>query len=182
MLVLRPADAHETTVAWKLALENFKTPTALILSRQGIKDLPALSGNRYREALRAAKGAYIVEKDEGIPDIVLLANGSEVSTLIDGAKKLRKEKGIRVQVVSVISEGLFNQQPAEYRKEIIPDSIPVIGLTAGLPSTLQGLTGCNGIVLGMRSFGYSAPYNVLDEKLGFSGNHIFEEVCRRLNL
>ncbi|NOY36534.1 MAG: transketolase [Chlorobi bacterium] len=182
MLVLRPADVHETTVAWKLALENHKTPTALILSRQGIKDLPASSGNRYKEALQAAKGAYIVEKDEGKPDLVFLSNGSEVATLIEGANKLRKEKGLKIQVVSAISEGLFKQQSSEYQKEVIPENIPVLGLTAGLPSTLQGLAGCKGTVLGMRSFGYSAPYKVLDEKLGFNGDHIYEEVCRRLNL
>lgn len=182
MLVLRPADACETTVAWKMALENMQTPTALILSRQGVRDIPAMKGNRYTEALQAAKGAYIVQKENGTPDVVLLANGSEVSTLIDAAKRLRDEKGLKVQVVSAISEGLFKLQTDNYRREVIPDNVPVVGLTAGLPSTLQGLAGCNGIVLGMRSFGYSAPYNVLDEKLGFTGDHVFEEVCRRLGL
>ncbi len=175
--VLRPADVHETTVAWKIALENDRTPTALILSRQGIKDLP---GSSYRQALQAERGAYIVEKDEGTPDVVLVANGSEVSTLVEAARKLRSEKQLKVQIVSAISEGLFRKQPEEYRREVLPDGIPTFGLTAGLPSTLRGLVGCRGIVFGMRSFGYSAPYKVLDEKLGFTGEHVYEEVVRYL--
>jgi transketolase len=177
--VLRPADAHETTVAWKIALENHKTPTALILSRQGIKDLPAQT-SRYREALQAEKGAYIVMKDAGTPDVVLVANGSEVSTLVDAAEKLRSGEGLAIQIVSAISEGLFRQQPEAYRREVLPEGVPTFGLTAGLPSTLQGLVGCNGIVYGMRSFGYSAPYKVLDEKLGFTGEHVYEEVVKFL--
>jgi transketolase len=177
--VLRPADAHETTVAWKIALENRKTPTALILSRQGIKDLPA-QGSRYEEALQAERGAYIVIKDAGTPDVVLVANGSEVSTLVEAAEKLRSEKGLAVQIVSAISEGLFRQQPEEYRQEVLPAGIPTFGLTAGLPSTLQGLAGCNGTVFGMQTFGFSAPYKVLDEKLGFTGDQVFEEVMKFL--
>ncbi len=177
--VLRPADAQETTVAWQIALENTRTPTALILSRQGIKDLPA-QGSRYEEARQAAKGAYIVEKDEGTPDVVLVANGSEVATLVDAAARLRSEKGIKVQIVSAPSEGLFRKQPETYRKEVLPEGIPTFGLTAGLPSTLQGLVGCNGIVYGMRTFGYSAPYTVLDEKLGFTGEQVYEEVLKFL--
>ena len=177
--VLRPADAHETTVAWKIALENRKTPTALILSRQGIKDLPA-QGSRYEEALQAERGAYVVTKDAGTPDVVLVANGSEVSTLVEAAEKLRSGKGLAVQIVSAISEGLFRQQPEEYRREVLPPGIPTFGLTAGLPSTLQGLVGCSGTVFGMQTFGFSAPYKVLDEKLGFTGDQVFEEVIKFL--
>ncbi len=177
--VLRPADAHETTIAWKIALENRNTPTALILSRQGIKDLPA-QGSRYEEALQAEKGAYIVMKDAGTPQVVLVANGSEVSTLVEAAEKLRSEKKLSVQIVSAISEGLFRQQPEEYRRQVLPEGTPTFGLTAGLPSTLQGLVGCHGIVYGMRSFGYSAPYNVLDEKLGFTGEQVYENVVKFL--
>ncbi len=179
MLVLRPADANETSVAWKMALENHDSPTALILSRQGITDLPAQT-SRYQEALEAEKGAYIVSKDPGKPDVVLIANGSEVSTLVESAEKLRKEKNLSVQIVSAISESLFYQQPSEYRQQVLPEDIPTFGLTAGLPVTLQGLVGCRGIVYGMRSFGYSAPYKVLDEKMGFTGDHIFEEVLHFL--
>ena len=90
MVVLRPADSAETTVAWKMALENKKTPTALILSRQNIKDLPSEENNRYTEALQAEKGAYIVQDCKGNPDIILIASGSEVATLFEGARLIEK--------------------------------------------------------------------------------------------
>ena len=175
MLVLRPADATETTVAWKLALENKKTPTALILSRQNIKDLPSDTGNRYEDALNSSKGAYIVQNCEGAPDIILIASGSEVSTLVEGAELLRNDN-LKVRIVSAPSEGLFRNQPEEYRKSVLPDYIPVFGLTAGLPVTLQNLVGPFGRVYGMTSFGYSAPYKVLDEKLGFTKENVYRQV------
>ncbi|WP_243421769.1 transketolase family protein [Marinifilum breve] len=176
LLALRPADVDEATVAWKMAMENTKTPTALILSRQNIKDLPAASGNRYEEALAAEKGAYIVEKPESTPDVILLASGSEVSTLVAGAEILKADKGLKVQIVSVPSEGLFRQQSAEYQNEIIPAGIPVLGLTAGLPVTLQGLVGANGKAVGLDHFGYSAPAGVLDEKFGYTAENVVKEV------
>ncbi len=175
MLVLRPADGTETTVAWKMALENKATPTALILSRQNIKDLPALSGNRFDEALKSVNGAYTVLECEGKPDIVLVASGSEVSTLIEGAQLLQKDK-IKVRVVSAPSEGLFRNKDNKYRESIIPSDSPVFGLTAGLSVTLQGLVGPKGIVWGMNSFGYSAPYKTLDEKFGFTAVNVYNQV------
>ena len=175
MMVLRPADANETTVAWKLALENTHTPTALILSRQNIANLP-VEGNRYESALQAEKGAYIVQKPEGKPDIVLVASGSEVSTLVDGAKLLKEKDGLKVQVVSVPSEGLFRSQSKEYQVSVLPTGIPRFGMTAGLPVTLEGLVGENGKVWGLESFGFSAPYTILDEKLGFNGTNVYNQV------
>ena len=175
MLVLRPADVTETTVAWKLAMENVQTPTALILSRQNIKDIPAASGNRYREALQAEKGAYIVQEAEN-PDIVLVANGSEVSTLIDVAALLKERNNLKVSVVSAPSEGLFFNQPAAYQQKVIPDNVPVFGLTAGLPSTLYRLVGKNGTVQGLSQFGSSAPYKVLDEKFGFTAETVYKNI------
>jgi len=180
LLALRPADAIETTIAWKIALENNKTPTALLLSRQNIEDIPVNGVSRYEDALAAEKGAYIVMKDDGEPDVVLVANGSEVSTLLTGAKKLRKEKGLKVQVVSAISEGLFREQSKDYQKEVIPDFLPVFGLTAGIPVTLQGLVGPQGKVFGLESFGFSAPYKVLDEKFGFTGENVYARVINYL--
>ena len=181
MLVLRPADAVETSVAWKIAMENTNTPTALILSRQGIKDLPVEDGStRYNDALQAEKGAYIVQEDNNSPDIVLVANGSEVSTLVEGAVLLRKEKGLKVRVVSAISEGLFRQQSSDYQLSVIPDNVPVLGLTAGLPVTMQGLVGPLGKSIGMESFGFSAPYKVLDEKLGYTGENVYEQALKLL--
>lgn len=178
MLVLRPADVHETTVAWEMAMENIHTPTALLLSRQNIANLP---GSSYQTALAAKKGAYIVSDDGGIPQIVLLASGSEVATLIEGAALLRERKSLKVRVVSVPSEGLFRNQTAEYQQQILPAGIPRFGLTAGLPDTLAGLVGENGAIWGLNSFGYSAPFKVLDEKLGFTGENVYSQVVSLLH-
>ncbi len=175
MLVLRPADANETTVAWKMALENTSTPSALILSRQNIKNLP-IEGDAYQSALQAEKGAYVVQSPAGEPDVVLLASGSEVSTLVDGAALLAERDGLKVQVVSVPSEGVFRNQSAEYQESVLPTGVPRFGMTAGLPVTLEGLVGANGQVWGLESFGFSAPYTVLDEKLGFNGENVYKQV------
>jgi len=176
-LVLRPADAVETSVAWKMALENTETPTALILSRQNINDIPVKAGStRYTDALEAFKGAYIAKDCQGTPDIILVANGSEVATCLAGAEKINSTKGLKVRVISAISEGLFRNQPAAYQKSVIPDNIPVFGLTAGLPVTMKGMVGPFGKVFGMESFGFSAPYKVLDEKLGYTADNVLKQV------
>ena len=174
MLVLRPADAEEATVSWKMALENISTPTGLIFSRQNIKNLPAKT-DRYSEALQAEKGAYIVTDCEGTPDIILLASGSEVSTLVAGAELLEKD-GVKCRIVSVPSEGLFRKQSAEYQSNVLPAGVKKFGLTAGLPVNLEGLVGADGKVFGLNSFGFSAPYTVLDEKLGFNAPNVYTQV------
>lgn len=179
MLVLRPADVTETTVAWKMAMENTATPTALILSRQNIADLPA-AGSRYKEALQAEKGAYALECSDPTPDVILVASGSEVATLAEGAALLRAE-GIKVRIVSAPSEGLFRSQSQAYQDSVITPGSKVFGLTAGLPVTLQGLAGANGKVWGLESFGFSAPYKVLDEKLGFTGKNVYQQVKELLS-
>jgi transketolase len=171
LLALRPADVHETTVSWKMAMENISTPTALILSRQNINDLPQ---NGYADALQAEKGAYIAQ-DEANYDVILLASGSEVSTLVDGAKLLSAD-GIKARIVSVPSEGLFRSQSAEYQQSVIPAGKKIFGLTAGLPVNLLGLVGDSGRIWGLESFGFSAPYKVLDEKLGFTAQNVYNQV------
>ena len=170
--VFRPADADETTVCWKLAMENMDTPTALIFSRQGIAKLP--EGNDYEQA---AKGAYVVEGSDEDYDVILVACGSEVSTLEAGTEALRND-GIKVRVVSVPSEGLFRTQSAEYQESVLPASAKKFGMTAGLPVTLEGLVGIgpNSKIWGMPSFGFSAPYKVLDEKLGYTGENVYHQV------
>ena len=173
-LVLRPADAQETTVAWQLAMENTSTPTALILSRQNIKDLPAKS-SRYEEAKQAAKGAYTVEECDN-PDVILVASGSEVASLVEGAALLRDRDGLGVRIVSAPSEGLFREQDKAYQESILPLNIPKFGLTAGLPVTLRGLVGDSGAIWGLSSFGFSAPYDVLDQQLGFTAENIYQQV------
>ena len=170
--VFRPADAQETTVCWEMAMENTETPTALIFSRQNIADLPA--GNDYT---LARKGAYVVAGSDDPFDVILLASGSEVSTL-EAGKELLEKDGIRCRVVSAPSEGLFRRQPADYQESVLPTGSKIFGMTAGLPVTLEGLVGIgpNSRIFGMRSFGFSAPYKVLDEKLGFTADNVYKQV------
>lgn len=172
--VFRPADSKETTVCWQMAMENMSTPTALIFSRQGVAQLP--EGTDY-EAAR--KGAYTVANSDEDFDIILLASGSEVATLVEGSNKL-KQDGIKVRIVSVPSEGLFRNQSKEYQESILPLNAKKFGLTAGLPVTLEGLVGANGKVFGLESFGFSAPYKVLDEKLGYTGENVYNQVKQLL--
>ena len=177
MLVLRPADSVETTVAWQMAMENRDTPTALILTRQDVHQLPAATGDRWQEAQGARMGGYTV-MDTPHPKVVLVANGSEVALLCDVAVLLEAE-GVPCRVVSVPSQGLFLQQDKDYRESVIPThGIPVFGLTAGLPSTLRSVVGTNGMVYGLNHFGASAPYKVLDEKFGFTAQNVLNEVLR----
>ncbi len=173
VLVLRPADAKETTVAWAMAMENTSTPSALILSRQNITNLP--EGNDYEQA---RKGGYIVAGSDENPDAVLVATGSEVSTLVAGAELLRQD-GVKVQIVSVPSEGVFRNQSAEYQQQVVPAGAKVFGLTAGLPVNLQAfLIGAapESKIWGLESFGFSAPYKVLDEKLGYTAENVYNQV------
>ena len=170
-LVLRPADAQETTIAWKLAMENTNSPTALILSRQNINNLPA--GNNYAQA---EKGGYIVAGSDENPDVILVATGSEVSTLVAGAELLRKD-GKKVRIVSVPSEGLFRNQSKEYQQSVLPTGVKKFGMTAGLPVNLLGLVPeAEGAIWGLESFGFSAPYKVLDEKLGYTAENVYNQV------
>lgn len=176
VLVLRPCDADETTVAWKMAMENKKTPSCLILSRQNVPSIPV--ENRYEQALHAQKGAYVVVEDEKAT-IALIASGSEVATLW-GAKRILNENGVNVRLISAPSEGVFRQQSEEYQQEILPKEMFKFGLTAGLPSTLLGLVGENGIVFGLEHFGYSAPAGVLDEKFGFTPEQVAEQILKNI--
>ncbi|MCQ2202067.1 MAG: transketolase [Bacteroidales bacterium] len=172
-LVLRPADAKETTTAWAMAMENVESPTALILSRQNINNLPA--GNDYEQA---RKGGYVVAGSDENADVVMVATGSEVSTLVSGAELLRKD-GVKVRIVSVPSEGLFRSQSAAYQQSVIPAGAKVFGMTAGLPVNLQGfLIGADpkSKVWGLETFGFSAPYKVLDEKLGYTAENVYNQV------
>ena len=173
--VFRPADVNETTVCWQMAMENMNTPTALIFSRQNVDNLP--EGTNY---YMVRKGAYVVAGSDEQYDVILLASGSEVATLVSGASLLRAD-GIKVRIVSVPSEGLFRRQTKEYQEEVLPTGSKIFGLTAGLPVTLEGLVGSNGEVFGLNSFGYSAPFTVLNEKLGFTAENVYNCVKTMLN-
>ena len=177
MVVLRPADGDETVMAWKLAVEE-QRPVALVLSRQNIKSLPALGASRREEAAQVAKGGYVV-LDSAKPEVVMVATGSEVSTLVEGAELLAAE-GIAVRVVNVPSEGLFRDQPRSYQESVLPVGVVRYGLTSGLPVNLMGLVGEKGMIHGLDHFGYSAPYTVLDEKFGYNGKTVAEEVKKLL--
>ena len=168
--VLRPADSYAATVCWQMAMENTDTPTALIFSRQNVKSLP--EGTDYQLTRR---GAYIVKGSDEPFDVILLASGSEVATCLDGAELLRRD-GLKVRVVSAPSEGLFRRQSKEYQEQVLPEDARIFGLTAGLPVTLEGMVGAHGMVYGLNSFGFSAPYKVLDEKLGFTAENVYRQV------
>jgi transketolase len=181
LLALRPADAYETSIAWKMAMENTHSPTALILSRQNILDIPAKNGStRYKDALQAQKGAYVALDCLGKPDVILVGSGSEVSTLVQAAELLKSEKAIHSRIISVVSEGLFRQQSKDFQESILPSGYPVFGLTAGLPVTLAGLVGKNGSIWGLNHFGYSAPAKVLDEHFGFTPEKVAQKIIAYL--
>ncbi|MDE7334963.1 MAG: transketolase [Muribaculaceae bacterium] len=181
ILVMRPADSAETIACWRMAMENTDTPSVLILSRQDLNDIPAMNGNRRAEAKGAEKGGYLVKKVDGEPQITLVANGSEVSLLVEVAAKL-EELGVKVNVASIPSIGLFLRQPEEYQNEILPAGGKRFGLSAGLPSLLFPLMMNAGQwkVYGLERFGASAPYKVLDQKFGFTTENILEQVKKIL--
>lgn len=164
MLVLRPADAAETIACYQIAMENLSTPTCLIFSRQNLEDIPG--ENRREEAKKALRGGYVVYENEN-PDIVLVANGSDVALLYHAAEELAKE-GVKARVVSVPSIGLFKMQSEEYQKSIIPDGVKIYALTSGIPTTMFPIMKGDFQVVGMERFGASAPAKVLEEKFGYN--------------
>ncbi len=168
MVVLRPADAEETLAAWCVAIEE-QRPVGLILSRQNIKSLPSI-GNRIDEAQALRKGGYIVV-GESEPDVVIVANGSEVATAV-AAGEILQTKGVKVQITSIPSEGIFRCQSKEYQDSVLPKGITRFGITSGLPISLLSLVGTDGYIHGLDHFGYSAPFKVLDEKFGFNAESV----------
>ena len=177
LLLLRPADGAEVNMAYKMAMENRKTPSAIVLSRQNVKTLPPKQGStRAQDVKEAVHGGYIVYEDAAPLDIILLGHGSEVRTLYDAAMLLKEKRKMNCRIVSMPSLGLFDIQPEHYKKQIFTDGVPVFALTAGLPSLFEKYTGANGKSFGLTHFGYSAPAEVLDEKFGFT----VENICREI--
>lgn len=179
-VALRPADSAETVHAWELLLNTKDRPGGLILSRQNIKDIPALGTSRYEDCKLVSQGAYIVKQTGDYPDITLVANGSEVSILIDAADTLYQQHQIKTSVVSAPSEGIFRAQSEAVQNAILPQDAKIFGITAGLSVTLEGLTGNKGKVFGLNHFGFSAPYPVLDEKFGFTAENVVHQVLEML--
>lgn len=177
-LVIRPCDSAETVEAYRLAMNNWDSPTILIFSRQNLEDLPG--ENRRAEAAKAARGGYVV-REEANPDVTLVANGSEVALLYHVADDLAK-CGVRARVVSVPSVGLFMRQPKDYRDSVIPADGKTFGLTAGLPAALAPLMTGQHEIFGLQRFGASAPYKVLDEKFGYTEENILNKIKHFLGI
>lgn len=172
LLALRPGDSEETLVAWKMAVENLHTPSALVFSRQDLVDSVPDTGDRRSNASGALRGGYVVSGAQS-PKLVLLANGSELGLVHQTAERLR-EKGVPSRVVSIPSIGLFLDQPVAYRDEVLPPGTPVLAVTAGLGSVFQGLEGPFGTVVSLERFGASANFKVLDERFGYTPDRIVD--------
>lgn len=177
-LVLRPADSAETVEAYRMAMNNWESPSILIFSRQNLQDLPS-AGNRREDAKKAIHGAYNVIQTAN-PDVILIASGSEVSLLCEACEKLMSE-GIKANVVSMPSIGVFMQQSDEYKKEILPVGVKEFAISAGLPSVFYPVLRGDFEVFGLERFGASAPAKVLDEKFGFTADNVVEKIKRFLS-
>ena len=171
--MIRPCDANETAYAWRAAIESRDRPVALILTRQ---DVPTLDRNRYASAAELKRGAYILaEAANGQPQIILIATGSEVSLIVEAQLKLEKQN-IQTRLVSMPSWELFNAQPEEYRRSVLPPQIRArLAVEAGATQGWHRYVGDLGDVLGLDHFGASAPGPVLMREYGFT----VENVCKR---
>jgi transketolase len=177
MTVMRPADANETVEAWRIAIQR-QRPMAMALTRQKIRVLDA---QRYPIREGVAKGAYVlVEAEGGKPQILLIATGSEVQLALAAREELAKQK-IAARVVSMPCWELFDEQPAEYRKRVLPAGVPKLAIEAGATLGWCRYVGENGDVVGIDRFGASAPGNVAMDKLGFNVPNVVEHALRLLD-
>jgi transketolase len=172
LLVIRPCDANETTVAWQVALEHKGGPVALLLTRQG---LPIIDRAKYGAAEGLARGAYVLaEVGDKSPELILIATGSEVILALEAYEKLAAE-GIAVRVVSMPSWELFEKQPQAYKDAILPPAVTArLAVEAALPLGWERYVGPKGAMIGMTRYGASAPYQVLAEKFGFTAANVIE--------
>ena len=178
LIVIRPGDANETSVAWQIAIESRSCPVALVLSRQNV---PTLERSQYASADGLRRGAYVLaDAPGGRADIILIGTGSELSLVVAARERLAKQN-IHARVVSMPSWELFDQQPKEYRATILPKSVPArLAVEAALPLGWHRYVGDNGDVVGIERFGASAPGNVVMEKLGFTVDHVVERATALL--
>jgi transketolase len=179
MTVIRPADANETIEAWRIAVSNTNGPTTLVFSRQ---NLPVLDRSVCSAASGARRGGYILWESAPNPVLILIATGSEVSLALAAARKLA-ENGTKVRVVSLSSWEIFDRQPQEYRGSVLPPLITArVSVEAGIRLGWEHYVGLTGKIIGMDSFGASAPGPVLYEKFGFTVDKIIaaaEELLHR---
>jgi transketolase len=178
LVVIRPGDANEVAEAWKVILAMPRQPVALILTRQA---LPIFDRKRFAPASGVAKGAYVLaDAESGKPDVLLLGTGSEVSLCVEAYEELTRS-GIRARVVSMPSWELFERQPEEYRNSVLPPSIKA-RVAVEQASTLGWCryVGLDGAILGMKTFGASAPLKVLQKEFGFTTDHVVQAAKAQL--
>jgi transketolase len=172
--LIRPADANETAQAWRAALDNDHGPTALVLTRQG---LPTLDRSVYASADGLQRGAYVLSDDDGTPDAILVASGSEVQHIAAAAETLRRADGLHIRVVSMPSWALFDKQPDDYKQSVFPDDVTVrLAVEAGRSQGWERYVGLDGRVIGIDRFGASAPGEVNMAKFGFTAEDVVDEV------
>ena len=177
MSVWRPCDAVETAIAWRYALENETGPTSLVLTRQG---LPHQQRDTAQIAA-AARGGYVLKDTDGVPDILLIATGSEVALVMDAADKLA-DNGVRARVVSMPSTDVFDTQDEAYRESVLPSEVSArVAVEAGVTDGWWRYVGTNGRVIGLDRFGESAPANELFEHFGFTTDNVVAVVKDLLN-
>ena len=170
LTVIRPADATETAAAWLAALENTKGPTALVLTRQAV---PVIDRSKFPSADLLRQGAYVLwQSRDGVPDLILIATGSEVGIALEAARDVAGE-GANIRVVSMPSAGLFDKQPADVQERVLPSGCALrLGVEAGCTAGWAGYVGPKGRMIGLDHFGASAPYKVLAEKFGFTAANV----------
>ena len=175
LTLFRPADATETAIGWRVALENRHGPTALVLTRQG---LPTLDRSRYALAVEAMRGAYVLS-DSDDPEVILMATGSEVHLALAAQEQLA-EGGVAARVVSVPSWELFAAQPAAYRDLVLPPHVKArVSIEAGVTLGWERYVGADGMAIGLDRFGASAPYQTIYEKLGLTAEAV-TDAARKL--
>jgi transketolase len=179
LLVIRPGDANETRVAWQVAMEERDRPTALVLTRQNV---PTLDRTRFADADGTRRGAYVLDRDAAgapAPQIILIATGSELSVAVAAAEKLRGE-GVRVRVVSMPCERLFEEQPRDYRDAVLPPAVTArVAVEAGTSFGWDRFVGAGGAIVGIDHFGASAPGPTVMKEFGFTPEHV-ADVARGL--
>jgi transketolase len=177
LTVIRPADANETTVAWRVALTQRQGPVALVLTRQ---NLPIFDRTQMAAADGLEHGAYtLLQAEDATPDIILIASGSEVVLAVEAHQQLAQH-GVRAQVVSMPSWELFEQQPQAYRETVLPPAVRKrLAVEAGIPQGWRDYVGSEGDIIGVTRFGASAPGPVAMDKLGFNVPNV---VARALKL
>ena len=178
MVTLRPADANEVVEAWRVVMALRDQPASLVLSRQA---LPTLDRSRYASAQGVARGAYVLaDADDGQPEVLLLASGSEVALCVAAYEQLKLE-GVKARVISMPSWDLFERQDETYREQVLPEAMQArVSVEAASPLGWDRYVGRHGEIIAMRSFGLSAPGKVVQAHFGFDLAHVLAAARRQL--